>query len=387
VSQREDRDSGSSRRQRVGVFQGLLKASSASPVGATGGRRYRLRPSVEPLAVGDQLYLLRPGSEDLTIRGPDHSDFVLLELLSRFELTAEELGARSDLDDDTLRVKLDALEAAGVVVPSASSPPLDAIDAERFSRQLPYLSEFGDERDLQRRLMTARLAVLGCGGLGTWTLAALAASGVRHFRLADDDSVELSNLNRQATYRPDQVGRLKVDAAAEWLSGFDSRVEVDVVPIAVNGVSSARRFVRDVDAVVLTADEPPFLLARWINTACYDAGVPFVTAGQVPPTVRIGPFYVPGETGCFVCHESAVRARSIAYDRYVEHVQVVPIRSATLGPASAIVGSILAMEIVHLLVGVEPATKGSALSVDLRTLEVRREAAPRDHSCTVCRPV
>ena len=102
------------------------------------------------------------------------------------------------------------------------------------------------------------------------------------------------------------------------------------------------------------------------------------------PIVRVGPFYVPGVTACFVCHESAVRAHSIAYDAYVEHVQAAPIRSATLGPASAIVGSILAMEMVHLLLGVDFATQGAALSVDLGTLEVRREIVPRDEACDVC---
>jgi molybdopterin-synthase adenylyltransferase len=361
-----------------------LTASPAPPVGTTGGRRYRLRPSVEPLVVGARLYLLRAGCDDLVIRDADRQDHALLQLLSRSELTVAELGACLELADDTVRVKLDALDAAGLLAPEASSASLGHEDAERFSRQLPYLAEFGDERDLQRRLMSARVAVLGCGGLGTWALAALAAAGVRHFRLGDDDSVELSNLNRQATYRPDQVGRPKVEAAAEWLSGFDPRIEVEALAMAVSGVPSARGFVDDVDALVLTADEPPFVLGRWVNAACFEAGVPFVTAGQVPPIVRVGPFYVPGVTACFACHESAVRAHSIAYDSYVEHVQAAPIRSATLGPASAIVGSMLAMEMLHLLLGIDFATQGAALSVDLGTLEVRREIVPRDEACEVC---
>lgn len=344
-----------------------------------------MRPSVEPLVVGDELYLLRAGTDDLVIRNAAPVDHELLVLLSRTEFTPAELGARLDLDHGVVRAKLNALDAAGVLAPAASSPPLDEVDNERFSRQLPYLGEYGDERELQRRLMDARIAVLGCGGLGTWAIAALACAGVRRFRLGDDDTVELSNLNRQALYRPDQVGRPKIEVAAEWLREFDPRIDVEARPISVDGPAAARRFVDDADAVVLTADEPPFELGRWVNAACLDARLPFITAGQVPPVIRVGPLYLPGHTACFVCHETAVRADSIAYDRYVEHVKVAPVRSATLGPASAIVGSMLAMEIVHLLVGIEPATMAAALSVDVRTLEVRRESVRRDARCEVCR--
>jgi bacteriocin biosynthesis cyclodehydratase domain-containing protein len=114
--------------------------------------------------------------------------------------------------------------------------------------------------------------------------------------------------------------------------------------------------------------------------------VPFITAGQLPPLVRVGPLYVPGRTACFACHETALRAESIAYDRYVEHVQATPSRAATLGPASALVGSLLAMELMHLLVGVEPATAGAAYTIDLRTLEVSRTAVRRDGACR-CAPL
>ncbi len=318
------------------------------------------------------------------IRAADRADRALVELLSRYQLTATELGARLDLDDEALRRKLDALGAAGVLAPAASSRPLDGQDAERFSRQLPYLAEYGDERDLQRRLMSAHVAVLGCGGLGTWAIAALASAGVRHFRLGDDDTVELSNLNRQALYRPDQLGRPKLDAAAEWLRSFDPLIEVELVHDGVDGVAAAGRFIRDADVLVLTADEPPFTLGRWVNAACIHARVPFITAGQVPPILRVGPLYSPGRTACFECHETAVRGDSIAYDEYVAHVQASPVRSATLGAASAIVGSVLAMEVVHLLVSVEPATMSAALSVDVRTLEVRREVVRRDEACLAC---
>jgi len=384
VSQREDRHRRAPGPERVGVLEGLLTVPSAPPVGATGGGRLRLRASIEPLRAGGELYLIRSGAEDLVIRDAGDVDHALVEALAQEALTAGELAARLELDAAVVAEKLEALAAAGVLTPGPSSAALDPEDAERFSRQLPYLAEHGDERELQRRLGAARVSVVGCGGLGTWALAALAAAGVRRFRLVDHDAVELSNLNRQAMYRQDEVGVDKVEAAARWLRAFDGRVEVEAEERRVDGLAAAGRAVEDADAVVLTADDPPYELARWFNAACVGAGTPFITAGQVPPLVRVGPLYVPGRTACFACHETALRAQSLAYDRYVEHVGESPTRAATLGPASAIVGSMLAQELMHLLIGLEPATAGKALTIDLRTLRTSFEVIPRDPACRAC---
>ena len=248
----------------------------------------------------------------------------------------------------------------------------------------PYLAEYGDERDLQRRLGAARVAVVGCGGLGSWAIAALAAAGIRRLRLVDDDIVELSNLNRQAIYRLDQVGTAKVEAAASWLRAFDDRVEVETEQRRVDGLAAARRVVDNAQAVVLTADEPPAELARWFNEACLGTRVPFITAGQWPPLLRVGPLYVPGTTACFACHQTALRSESLAYDGYIEHARSTPSRAATLGPASAIVGALVAQELMHLLIGAEPATLATAHTIDMRTLQVTRDVIPRDGGCDAC---
>ena len=330
------------------------------------------------------LYLLRAGADDLVVRDAGDDDVAVVEALAQEALSARELADRLGLDAAAVGEKLDALAAAGVLTPAAVSPPLDPVDADRFSRQLPYLAEYGDERELQRRLGAARVSVVGCGGLGSWAIAALAAAGVRRLRLVDHDTVELSNLNRQAIYRLDQLGVAKVESAAAWLRAFDDRAEVEIEARRVDGQSAARRVVEGADAVVLTADEPPGELARWFNEACLRARVPFITASQWPPLIRVGPLYVPGRTPCFACHETALRTGSLAYDSYVEHARTTPSRAATLGPASALVGSLLAQELVHLLIGVEPATSATAHTIDLRTLQVAGDVVPRDGSCDAC---
>lgn len=336
------------------------------------------------MAADGSLLLARAGGDDLVVHDPDPADRRLLELLATGVHGGRGLAAELALAPSLVAAKLAALLAADAITAAPLSPPLGELDAERFSRQLPYLAELGDEHELQRSLARARVVVVGCGGLGTWTVAALASAGVRRFTLVDDDAVELSNLNRQILFGEADVGTPKVAASAAWLRAFDARIEADAQRRRVDGPDAARAVVEGADALVLAADTPPYLLGRWINAACVERRVPFISAGQLPPLLRVGPLYVPGETACFACHERQLRRESAAYDDYVRQQQSAPPRGATLGPASGIVGTLLALDLMHALLGVAPASAGCALVVDMRTLALRREPVARDSACPVC---
>ena len=96
--------------------------------------------------------------------------------------------------------------------------------------------------DMQLALRNATVVVLGAGGLGSWTMAGLACAGVGRIVAVDDDTIELSNLNRQVLYRMSDIGRRKVDVAAEALRGLNP--EIDFVPLASAGPGRRRRALR-----------------------------------------------------------------------------------------------------------------------------------------------
>jgi bacteriocin biosynthesis cyclodehydratase domain-containing protein len=104
----------------------------------------------------------------------------------------------------------------------------------------------------------------------------------------------------------------------------------------------------------------------------------------VPPVLKIGPMYVPGGP-CFGCHETQLRRGSPLYDELVDRRRAETRPATTLGPASAIVGSLVAMDVMHLIAGGRrPATAGRALIVDMRRLESRWEAIEIDPECSLC---
>ena len=355
------------------------------PAGAAGSRLF-LRPSVEPFVDRHgELFLLRPGDADLQVRDAEPADHALLDALAERPCARHELLEQLAIGPAQLDAKVASLLAAGVVVAlPGAAPALDARDGERFDRQLRYLAEAGDPAAQQRSLRGATVVMLGCGGLGTWALAALASAGIGRFVLVDDDVVELSNLNRQILYGEADVGTPKVDAAAAWLARFDTRIDVRRVRRRVSGPEAMAELVTGATVLVVAADWPPYTLARWANAACIAVRVPFVLAGQAPPILKVGPIYLPGVTACFACHERALRAAFPHYDDYVAHAPRSVPRSATLGPASGLVGTALAMELLHLIAGRRPAILGAVVTTDLRTLTTEYEAVPRAADCQAC---
>ena len=373
----EDRDDQPDR-ARVQLREGQL---------SDGGTRFRLLPSIEtfPASTGD-LHLLRPGEAgDLVVRGAEPGERALIRALAGQGGSLAELARATGADPATVAARLDALAQAGVLV-TEDEPPVALAPRlrERFDRQLPYLGEHGDPGAAQLRLRGARVVVLGCGGLGTWALGALASTGIGRFVLIDDDRVELSNLNRQVLYGERDVGRRKADCAAAWLHGFDPELEVTTHRHRVTSAAALAPMLEDVDVLVQTADRPAYAIVRWVDAACRAAGVPYILGGQRPPVLRVGPTFIPGRTACFSCQETALARAFPLYLELCAGRDERPPRSITLGPASGIAGTLVALEVMHLLLGRDVPTAGRALLIDMRTLETRWEAVERLPDCPAC---
>ena len=350
----------------------------------------RLRPLVEILRTDSAVWLLRgPAGGDARIARPSESAVALLELLADDGGTPERLvaalGERGiDAGVDEIRDGLATLESAGMLEPAD-----DYADDERLARQLLYLRDRrpagAAARSMQAAVSTARVAVIGCGGLGSWAAAGLACIGVGQLTLVDGDVVERSNLNRQLLFRERDVGRPKVDAAAETLRGFDEQLDVRPVHRFLKSPDAVRACVAGHDFVIACADQPAYEIARWIGDACVREGIPHIGAGQLPPVIRVGPLVIPHRTACVRCLEAALREENPLYDQLEAQRARDQRPHATLGPASGIVGQVIASEVLHHLTGLcPPATLGAAWTLDMRTLTSESTPVRRRDDCRVC---
>ncbi len=351
-------------------------------------RKPRIKRTTEPFtAPNGDLVLMRPSMEvDVRIEEPSERDKELIAALDG-EHTLDQLNEEFGAEEvgDTLA----QLRELGVVEDATDDERVPPDELARFDRQLRYFSDIGDvdltPSERQDRLREAKIAVLGVGGLGTWSAWALACCGVGEMWLIDGDEVEVSNLNRQIFYTEADLGRPKVKVAASRLRGFNSAMKVTATTRRLESEVELADFIAGADVVIDAADWPAHEIERWCNAACFEAGIPYITMSHFPPIARVGPLYVPGETGCFVCQEIAYRREYPLFDEVIEQRRALPSPAATLGPACGLIGGQVGMEVVHLLTGLaEPSTKGVGHIYDLRTMELRREPVVPEPECPVC---
>jgi bacteriocin biosynthesis cyclodehydratase domain-containing protein len=348
----------------------------------------RLKTTTEVFTspAGD-ICLLRPSDEaDLVLEGADAGD---RELVGALDGRTSRAALDARFGAEPVAQLLDLLDAEGLVEDAGAYGALTAEERGRYDRQLRYFADIAPDGvsapDCQVRLRDAHVVVLGVGGLGTWAALSLACCGVGELTLVDGDVVELSNLNRQVLFAAEDVGSPKAGVATAAIERFNPGIRVTPVVRTLGTPAEIADAVRGSSFAVDAADRPTHDIERWVNAACFENGVPYITMSHFPPFARVGPLYVPGETGCFNCQERAYRQSYELYDHIVEQRRAAPSPAATLGPVCAFVGGQVALDVVHHLTGLcEPASQGRVRVFDTRTLEVSDERVPRDPDCEVC---
>ena len=350
-------------------------------------QRPRLKRTTEQIETPEgDVYLLRPSEgNDIRIEKPDAEERRLLEALDGEHTLAqlhEEFG-RETVDDVVAQ-----MQQLSVVEDAVDDERLEPGELERYDRQLRYFSDIGGEltpSQCQERLREAKIAVMGVGGLGGWSAWALACTGVGEMWLLDFDVIEISNLNRQILYTEADLGLPKVERAAARLGAFNSGMRITAENSRLESQADIAEFIAGADIVIDAADWPAHDIERWCNAACFEAGIPYITMSHFPPIARVGPLYVPGVTGCYICQEIGYRREYPLFDVAVEQRRAKPSPAATLGPACGLIGGQVALETLHLLTGLsEPSTQGVAHIYDLRTMEVKREPVVPEPECPVC---
>ncbi|OSC42028.1 hypothetical protein B8W66_05705 [Mycobacterium decipiens] len=189
---------------------------------------------------------------------------------------------------------IDILNAPGLLIG-------DVALEERYSRnQLYYNLKGSDPVEVQRRISEASVAIIGCGGIGNYVAPGLAGSGVGRLVLADSDTIELSNLSRQFMFRESDIGRKKAEVMAESIAGINSSIAVSAISdFQASSTDSFNQFC-DVDVIVLSADSPANIYT-WCNRFSMRSGVPYIQVGYINDLPVLGPFVIPGKTGCWEC--------------------------------------------------------------------------------------
>jgi molybdopterin/thiamine biosynthesis adenylyltransferase len=252
--------------------------------------------------------------------------------------------------------------------------------SHRTLNQDPYL--------LQERVRAARVTLLGLGGGGSNLLMHIAGLGVQDIIGVDYDCVELSNLNRQPLYTPDDIGSLKAEAAAQWMNRFYPESHFQPVAHKISSTRDAIEVMRGRDLVIVAADEPVVAMRQWVNEAAVETGVPFIVGGIRSLEAHYEMFKV-GETPCWECVQTHNRQKHPQWETLVSVVSQSHYRSqSVILPHMGILTSLIAADALNYLAGLsQPWAWGKRVQFNFSdgTLSVYDEWV-RDPHCPVCHP-
>ncbi len=237
-------------------------------------------------------------------------------------------------------------------------------EVERYARHL-VLREVGGPG--QQKLKAARVLLVGMGGLGAPAALYLAAAGVGTLGLADPDTVSLSNLQRQVLYQTADVGRPKVEVAAERLAAINPHVAVETHAVWLD-VANAGELVSRYDLILDGTDD--FATRFAVSDACVARGKPLVSGALGRWTGQVGVFH---GRPCYRCLVPDVPPDA-------ETCALVGV----VGALAGVIGSMMALEAVKLITGAGQVLSGRLLIYDALAAETRTVRIGADPACPTC---
>ncbi len=242
-------------------------------------------------------------------------------------------------------------------------------ELDRYARHI-VLREVGGTG--QRRLKEARVAVVGAGGLGAPALMYLAAAGVGTIRVIDDDTVSLSNLQRQVIHGTPDLDRPKVESAADALGRINPHVTVETVQERLSD-QNAEGLLSNVDFILDGSDT--FATRSLVNAAAVAAQVPLISGALAQWEGQVTVFDPATEGPCYACifpdPPAPGQAPSCA-------------EAGVMGALAGVVGAMMAGEAIKLITQAGRPLRGEMLIWDGLWGESRKIALTRRAGCPVC---
>ena len=239
----------------------------------------------------------------------------------------------------------------------------------RYSRHI-LLAEIGIEG--QEKLIGAHALIIGAGGLGSPVALFLASSGVGTLTICDDDTVDLTNLQRQILHRSASIGKNKVDSARDAIADINPDVRVNTLKERVDE-NRLNELVAHADVVLDCSDN--FNTRYALNRACVKLKKPLVSGAAI----RFG-----GQVTVFDFRQEHSPCYHCLYPENTEHEDTRCAEMGVFAPLVGIVGSLQAAEALKLLLDIGTTLNGRLLLIDALHSGLRTIRLTQDANCQVC---
>lgn len=237
-------------------------------------------------------------------------------------------------------------------------------EIDRYARHL-VLKEIGGQG--QMKLKAARVAIIGMGGIGSPAALYLAAAGIGTLGLIDDDTVSLSNLQRQVLYDTDEIGRGKSSVAHDRLGLLNPHTDCRVHATRLDADNTAA-ILSGYDIVLDGCDNFPTRLL--VNRVCHDLGKPLVSAAIGRWSGQLALFE---GSPCYQCLVPDLPPDAETCERV-----------GVVGALAGVMGTLAALEVIKRVTGAGETLRGKLLIFDGLTLQSRIVGLAPDPNCPVC---
>lgn len=240
---------------------------------------------------------------------------------------------------------------------------------QRYTRQMA-LDGFGEAG--QAALQSARVLLVGAGGLGCPAAMYLTAAGVGTIGLMDGDTVSLLNLHRQILYTDANIGQQKVACAKAALQTIHPTVQIESYPFMADA-ENLPELVTQYDMILDCTDHLPTKFL--INDTCVQAGVAFVHGGILGYEGQLLTYVPDGNCPCYRCLFEAPPS-----DGVVPTCREIGV----LGAVAGVIGNLQALEAIRYLTHTGTLLTGRLMTFDFRTMQQRTVPFSRNSHCTAC---
>jgi len=222
----------------------------------------------------------------------------------------------------------------------------------------------------QEKLLASRVLIIGMGGLGSLVAMYLAAAGIGHLVLVDDDVVELSNLQRQIIHSTNDIGLNKVESAKETIHNLNSEIKITTFAKRLN----EHELAEEVAAADIVIDGTDNFSSRFaLNTQSLKSNTPLISGAAIRMEGQISVFNKTPSSPCYRC----------LYKDEGE-LDTSCSNNGVLSPVVGIIGSVQATEAIKVLLNIGETLDGKLLVLDALHMEWRTLKLKKDSACPAC---
>ena len=244
-------------------------------------------------------------------------------------------------------------------------------ELERYARHI-VLREVGGAG--QAKLKAASVLVIGAGGIGSPALQYLAAAGIGYLVVADDDKIELSNLQRQTLFGTNDVGKDKAATAVEAMERLNPAIRPGGLSVRIDG-NNVAEIIDLVRPDVILDGSDNFATRLLVADAALAARIPLVSAAVAEFEGQLGTFRGwEADKPCYRCFVGADPERP----------EATCAEQGVLGALTGVMGSLAALETIRACAPFGEDSAGKLLLVDALSLRFRSLALPKDPGCIAC---